>query len=172
MNTLKYETLMLAHTEITNDELGNLESNFEKIFSEAGGKLTTFDKWGKYRLAYPVRKNSYGVYILARYELPKTDLAKTIGAVDSFLKIKCHEFVMRHVNVKLDANAPSEYQRPEPLDSSRASGLDNGKIENLLDSVDSKSSKEAPKAEAAPAEKAAAPAQEAPSADESEKTEA
>ena len=137
----KYETLMLARTESTDDELMTIENNFEKIFSHVKGSLTTFDKWGKYQLAYPVNKNSYGLYILVRFEIPQKIAGKTLKDLDSFLKIKCNDVVMRHVTVKLDPEAHTLYQKPDPMDGAKSSGIDNllkeKKIETLLDSVDS-----------------------------------
>ena len=145
--TIKYETLMLARTEITDDELNTIENFFDKVCSDSEGKLTAFDKWGKYQLAYPVKKNSYGVYVLARYELPEKAVTQTFKNVETFLKIKCQETVLRNVTIKLAPEATIAYQKPEPLDSNRTGGIDamlkEGKIENLLDSVESTTSKSA-----------------------------
>ncbi|MFH1832266.1 MAG: 30S ribosomal protein S6 [bacterium] len=141
MVTKRYETLMLARTEITNDELSSIENSFDKICTDLQGKLTTFDKWGKFQLAYPVKKNSYGMYFLARYELPVTTVPEAAKKINAFLTIKCHETVLRSVTIALDANAPTAYLKPEGIDSSRPSSIDTmlkeGKIENLLDSVSS-----------------------------------
>ncbi|MFH0898301.1 MAG: 30S ribosomal protein S6 [bacterium] len=142
---VKYETLMLARTEITDDELSSIENHFDKVCSDSKGKLAAFDKWGKYQLAYPVKKNSYGVYILARYELPSALISEIFKNIEIFLKIKCQDTVLRHVTIKLAADAPIAYLRPDPLDSNRSGGIDamlkEGKIENLLDSVESSTKK-------------------------------
>ena len=65
---LRYEALMLAVPEITQDEVKNLESQFEGAVSGSKGAMLSFERWGKYRLAYPVKKNEYGVFFLARCE--------------------------------------------------------------------------------------------------------
>ena len=65
----RYETLLLMSTDVTDDELSMIEKNFDLISSNAKGKVSRFDKWGKYRLAYPVNKSAYGVYVLVRFEL-------------------------------------------------------------------------------------------------------
>lgn len=146
ISMLRYETLILARPEITQDELSLLESQFDKFVSaSSNGKLSSFDRWGKYRLCFPVAKNEYGVYILARYELNGSEkLGSIFKDLDTFLKIKCNEFVMRHVHIKLAKNAPSLYQKPEALDSSRSANIDSflkeNKVESLLNSVDAASS--------------------------------
>jgi hypothetical protein len=57
-----------------------------------------------------------------------------------FMKIKCNELVMRHVNVRIKPDAPSTYIKPEPIDISRSGSVDTffkeNKFENLLSSVD------------------------------------
>ena len=53
---INYETLMLARTEITDDEINALERQMDKMASSHKGKMTLFDRWGKSKLAYPVKK--------------------------------------------------------------------------------------------------------------------
>jgi small subunit ribosomal protein S6 len=138
--TTRYETLFLVRTEATDEETSMLEKSLDKVVSEANGKVSTFDKWGKYRLAYPVNKNNNGVYILARYQVPADKAEKILTEFDTFLKIKCHELVLRHVNIKLKPNAPATYLKPDPIEMSRSGSLDSflkeNKIENLLSSVE------------------------------------
>lgn len=134
---LRYETLLLARTEMTDDDSSNIERQIDKLVSDVKGKLSSFDKWGKFKLSYSVNKNTHGLYMLARYEIPDTQAATVLLEIDRFLQIKCNEIVMRHVSVRLDANAPATYQRPDAMDAARgASSLDNNKIENLLSSVE------------------------------------
>ena len=137
---LRYETLFLGKTEMTEDDISALERVLDKLISSANGRMSSFDKWGKLRLAFPIDKQTHGFYMLARYEVPKTSVAATLTDLDEFLRIKCHELVLRHVNVRLAANAPVDYSRPEALDVARSGSIDafikDNKIDNLLSSVD------------------------------------
>ena len=137
---LRYESLLLARTELTDDESSMIERHIDTLVSEAQGKLDTFDKWGKYKLAYPVKKSTHGIYILVRFQLPEEKAAAVLQEFDRFMKIKCNEIVMRHVTVSLKSNAPTSYIKPDPIDVTRAGSLDNffkdNKIESLLSSVD------------------------------------
>lgn len=141
-----YETLMLARTESTHDELSNIEKHFDKTLSQAKGTLSTVDNWGKFQLAYPIKKNSYGIYLLLRYQIPQESATQVLADLDSFIKIKCNELVLRHVTLKLDPKAASSYQKPESIESSKAGNIDSfikeSKIEHFLDSVGSSESKE------------------------------
>lgn len=128
---------MLARTEITDDELATLERQLDKIVSDHKGRMTLFDRWGKYKLAYPVRKNVYGIYILSRYQVPSESVTAFFKEIDTLFRIKYNEIVMRHVTVRLPEDAPSVYARPEPVSSHRTSNLDSfikeNKMEGLID---------------------------------------
>lgn len=130
---LLYETLILLHTHVTNDELSAMEDFFDKLTSDVGGMVKSFDKWGKYRLAYPIKKNDYGIYLLVRYELPQDKLSDVFKDLDLFLKIKCNETVLRSVTKKLEADASLEYKRPEPVDA-RSGNLDTFLKDNKMES--------------------------------------
>ncbi len=131
---LRYETLILAVTHITADELSGIENLFEKKASDFKGNMISFEKWGKYRLSYPVKKNDYGIYILARYEIPKESSKKIFKILNDFLKINCNEIVMRYVTIKLDPKDTLTYKRPEPVDGGRSGGLDTFLKENKMES--------------------------------------
>ena len=142
----RYETLILARTQITADELSMIESFFEKISSEAKGKVVSFDRWGKYRLAYPIKKNDYGIYLLVRYEFLEKECQFMFKKLLDFFKINCSEIVMRYVTIKLDEKAPLAYKYPEPVDAGRTGSLDSflkeNKMESFLDNVDTSSKKD------------------------------
>ncbi len=113
---VRYETLLLAIPEITADEANNLESNFEKTISQKKASLISFERWGKYRLSYPVRANDYGVYFLARFEAPNEQTDELLKTVSSLLAVKHNELVMRHMTCSLQPHAPLSYHRPESLE--------------------------------------------------------
>ncbi len=146
---LRYETLILSPTQITVDELSVIESYFEKLLSDFKGEVLSFERWGKYRLVYPVRKNDYGIYILVRFEIPEGKVSQAFKDLKDFFKIKCNEIVMRYVTIKLDELASLEYKRPGSLDAGRTPDLDTflkeHKMETFLSNVDT--SKKAAKEE-------------------------
>lgn len=121
---VRYETLMLVRPDVTNDEFSSLEGDFARIVEGVKGKLSAFDRWGKYRLAYPVQKNSYGVYALARFEVAPTAMQKLLDDLQLHFRIKANDVVMRHVNYRLATDAPQAYQRPDSLDTGSESRLD------------------------------------------------
>lgn len=140
----RYETLVLVPTESTNDDISLIERQIDEICTKAGGSMISCDRWGKYQLCFPVRKHSYGVYILVRFELPKAAAPEALKAVDTLLKVKHNELVMRYVISKLSPKASLEYEKPESLDVTRDTSLElkeEAKIEHLLDTVEASSAR-------------------------------
>lgn len=113
---VRYETLLLAIPEITNEEASKLEAQFIKMINAIKGNLISFERWGKYRLAYPVKKNDYGVYFLTRYELPNDQKNQFFAELKDLFAIKYNDLVMRHVVTALPAGKNIEYQKPRSLE--------------------------------------------------------
>jgi len=112
----RYEILILTIPEITKDEASTLEFQVEKLINQVKGSLISFERWGKYRLAYPVRKNDYGVYFLIRFEVEeKQSIAKELN---SLFAVKFADIVMRNFVSKLGPNQSLEYQKPPSLEDS------------------------------------------------------
>ena len=108
-----YEMLLLASPEITKDEESTLEKQIDKLINDAKGTVTSFDRWGKYRLAYPVRKNDYGVYFLMRFDVEDNNVLKDIHHM---FYIKFNSIVMRSMFTKLDKEQSLEYKKPLSLE--------------------------------------------------------
>lgn len=108
----RYEALLLTVPEITADELKNIETHVDRLIKGAKGTVISFEKWGKYRLSYPVRKNDYGVYVLIRFEAPTS----TVEEAKSLFAVKFFELIMRHMIIQLAPNQSLAYQKPASLE--------------------------------------------------------
>ena len=141
----RYESLILSVPEITQDEAKTLESQIERLVKGAKGSLISFEKWGKYKLAYPVKKNDYGVYFLARFEIPAN--TTVIEDLRSLCALKFDDVVMRNIATLLSEDDSLIYQRPHSLEEAPARDvrtfLRENKMEGLLSSFDKAEKKEA-----------------------------
>jgi small subunit ribosomal protein S6 len=78
----QYEVAVLYHPDLEID-LGKASKRVEKIYADNGGKIVNTDNWGKRKLAYPIKKNDYAVYVFYTLELP----AENVQKVESTLNI-------------------------------------------------------------------------------------
>ena len=129
---LRYETLFLAVPEITADETSTLESAFDKVVHDTQAKVLSFERWGKYHLAYPVRKYDYGVYFLARFEVHPEHKDQVLEALRTLFAVRYTDLVMRSVIVRLDEKASLDYVRPESLEETPTRDVETFLKENKM----------------------------------------
>lgn len=129
---LRYETLFLTVPDITADESQNIENQLDSLVTQSKGKVISFERWGKYKLAYPVRKQDYGVYFLARFEMDSDRKDALLEDIKNLFAVKHNELVMRNVIVRLDEHASLEYKRPESLEEAPTRDVDQFLKENKM----------------------------------------
>lgn len=121
---VRYETLFLTVPEITTDEANMLEKQFDKAVSDVKGSVISYERWGKYRLAYPVRKNDYGVYYLMRFEVSDEHKQPLLDALKNLFQVKYGELIMRSTIVRLPATGSLAYKRPDSLEEAPSKDID------------------------------------------------
>jgi small subunit ribosomal protein S6 len=79
--TSQYEVAVVYHPDLEID-LEKATSRVEKIFTDNGGKVTNADNWGKRKLAYPIKRLEYGVYIFYTVDFPAANVRKVEGLLN------------------------------------------------------------------------------------------
>lgn len=114
----QYEALLLTVPEITGDEVKNLETQLDKAIKSGSGSTISFERWGKYKLAYEINKTDYGIFFLARFEVPNG--TTLVNDLKTLLKVKLNNVIMRDMVSALDPKRPLTYQRPRSLEEAPA----------------------------------------------------
>ena len=84
----EYELTVLIHPDLETD----LEAPLAKvrdIVTNAGGKIVKEDNWGKKKLTYQIRKESFAVYVYMECELPAEaplKISNTLNITDEVLR--------------------------------------------------------------------------------------
>src|SRR5262249_20346338 len=73
-----------------------LNARISSLVTQRGGTIDNVDNWGRKRLAYPVGRYRYGVYVLPRMPLPPN------AAVEIERALKLTETVTRHLLVRAE----------------------------------------------------------------------
>jgi small subunit ribosomal protein S6 len=69
-----YELLYIVHPDLE----GSTDKVTEKVtgfINRPGGKVTSQEDWGKRKLAYPISKNDFGVYVLVNFTIDSEKLS-------------------------------------------------------------------------------------------------
>ena len=76
-----YELVVLLHPDLEID-LDKPLGKVEKILTDNGGKVLKTDNWGKRKLAYPIRKEDFAVYVYMDVQLDPKDISKIESALN------------------------------------------------------------------------------------------
>ncbi len=121
---LRYETLFVTVPEITSREAENLEKQLEKAVNKDKGAVISFERWGKYHLAYPIRNYDYGVYYLMRFEVDDVQKQSILETLKTLFGVKLADLIMRNIIIRLHPEASLEYTHPESLEEVPSKDID------------------------------------------------
>lgn len=63
-----YETIYIVHPEAVGDAYAAVVDKFKGILTDQAANILKVDEWGTRKLAYPVKKQGRGTYVLVAYE--------------------------------------------------------------------------------------------------------
>jgi len=58
-----YETVFIARQDLSDAQVKELSDGYQKIITDAGGKIHRVENWGLRSLAYKIQKNKRGHYV-------------------------------------------------------------------------------------------------------------
>ena len=108
-----YELIYIVSSNVERKKNDQAMKEIGEKIQETGSKIINHIVWGKKKLAYPIKNNTYGTYILAHYQGGDNDKLREF---DSWLKLS--DLAIRHMIVKLD-------EKPDIVES-----LEGNKSEN------------------------------------------
>lgn len=67
-----YENIMIVHPDKVGDEYSAIVDKFKGVLTDLNANLLKVDEWGVRKLAYPVKKQGRGSYVLTVFEADPT----------------------------------------------------------------------------------------------------
>lgn len=68
-----YELLYIVGNQFTEDELKNIRQEINGLIAKYGGVIGYQEFLGKKKLAYPIKKNAHGYYVVTEFDLEQKD---------------------------------------------------------------------------------------------------
>ena len=113
-----YETIFIVRPD-RGEEVKEFTDKFKKIIQDLGAEVNEVEEWGLRELAYPIRKQRKGYYVLMRHRA-------TRGTVDELERhIKLNEGILRFLTVRLDEELDDPSTRASK-DSTQEAGRGSG----------------------------------------------
>ena len=92
-----YELVVIISPEVGDEALDSVIDNVSQFITKSGGTVSDVERWGKKRLAYPIKNSIEGSYVLTRFQLKPT-LSKELEA-----NLRISEEVLRHLLIRVDS---------------------------------------------------------------------
>jgi small subunit ribosomal protein S6 len=101
MDTRKrtYETTFIINASLEDTQVDAVIGRVQDTITKNGGAIKALDKWGRKRLAYPIRKKTNGFYVNIEFEAPSTLLSQLERSY------QLDEMILRYLTIQLDSKA-------------------------------------------------------------------
>jgi small subunit ribosomal protein S6 len=89
-----YELVFILNANLTEDDSTKLLGKVNDQITKLGGTVNETNPWGKRRLAYPIKRQSEGNYVLEKVQIKQTALKE----LDASLKLT--DDVLRYLFIR------------------------------------------------------------------------
>ncbi len=104
-----YELLYIVNPNLEDNKVNTIIDEIGKEINKYKVSIINHNIWGKKRLAYPINKNKYGIYLLLQFSAEQFNFLKDF---EQFLIL--NKSVIRHQLVRLDEE-PAKAENIEPV---------------------------------------------------------
>jgi small subunit ribosomal protein S6 len=94
-----YELVFVISPEVGDEGMPAMVDRVNGYIQERGGEVKQVDQWGKRRLAYPIRRQAEGYYVVTQFTLEPDALRSLEG------NLHLAEDVLRHLVTRVEETA-------------------------------------------------------------------
>ncbi len=92
-----YETVFIARQDISGPQVDALADQFTAIVAEQGGEVKKREGWGLRNLAYRIKKNRKGHYVMFNLDAPPA------AVTEMERNMRLNEDILRYLTVRVEA---------------------------------------------------------------------
>jgi small subunit ribosomal protein S6 len=118
-----YEHIFIVHPDAVGDDYTAVLDKFKTILTDQGANILKVDEWGARKLAYPVKKQTRGSYVLMIFEAA----AEVIAEFERRLRLD--EKIIKFQTIVLPKGADIAEEAPETEASAEESPAAEGTSE-------------------------------------------
>lgn len=101
-----YETLLIIDPRPTDEEVNQLLAKLQETLKELGATVQRVDNWGKRRLAYEIKKQREGIFVV--FEV----LAEPAAVKEFERQLKLNETILRFLSTRVPVRKKAGPQQP------------------------------------------------------------
>ncbi|HEX5656064.1 MAG TPA: 30S ribosomal protein S6 [Polyangiales bacterium] len=106
----EYEVVYVLAPNADNAEAERINAKVNEVVGNFGGKLTKLDNWGRRKLAYPIKRNTRGIFVYAKY------IAKPGVVAEIERNLRIADSVLRYQSNLLNATLDNSEVAVDPED--------------------------------------------------------
>ncbi|MEJ2683575.1 MAG: 30S ribosomal protein S6 [Candidatus Sulfobium sp.] len=106
-----YENFVILNASLSDDEINSSLSRIRDVVTNSGGEVVRSDLWGRRKLAYEIKKQNKGMYVLLIYRTPP----ETIKKLEEFYKV--FDPVIKYMVIKM---GPKQVRHFEKMQAAEA----------------------------------------------------
>jgi small subunit ribosomal protein S6 len=92
----KYESVLIARQDLGASQVNTLVDELKNVISAQGGEVVRVDNWGLKNLAYRIKKNRKGHYVLLNIAAP----ANAVAEYERVMRV--NEDIIRYMTVRVE----------------------------------------------------------------------
>jgi small subunit ribosomal protein S6 len=91
-----YELVFIISPEIEDESIETRVDNLSQFITGKGGVISNVERWGKRKLAYPIKHFLEGSYVLAQFKM------KPVWGKELEANLQISEEILRHMLIKVE----------------------------------------------------------------------
>jgi len=104
-----YENIVIFNAAVTDEEADASIVKIKELIAGNGGEVLKIDIWGRKKLAYEIKKQKKGLYVLLFYKTPPATLKK----LEEFYKVL--DVVLKFMIIKLGPKQIGDLEKLEAM---------------------------------------------------------
>jgi len=111
-----YESIFIVHPEVAGDDQTAIIDKYKTVLTDQGAEILKVDNWGVRTLAYPVKKQTKGCYVLVIFDAEPTVITEFER------RMRIDEKVIKFQTILMEGGyeAPVVEEAPAEADSEEA----------------------------------------------------
>ena len=133
-----YELLYLVPATYTEEELVPIKERVKDLIKKFEGEITAEDSFGKKKLAYPIKANHQGYYLLYEFDLDGQNLKELDRSLKLANEVLRHIIISRKPRVAAQVKVAVEPAKPAKVEPPSEKRVEREKGKIKLEDLDEK----------------------------------
>lgn len=104
-----YENIVIFDSALNDEEAEGAVTKIKELITGSGGEVLKVDVWGRRKLAYEIKKQKKGLYVLLLYKTPP----ETIKKLEDFYRV--FDAVIKYMIIKFNSKQARDMGSFDPV---------------------------------------------------------